>query len=109
MRLGALRRACGACLRRRCYDAILSNYQVDDRGGAAEYAWSEDMLVVDVVALESVTEVEEGVRASRVVQYEQWKEIDGAETWCGSEASKERKRMDREAHQLLMSARARQS
>ena len=92
-------------------DAILSQYQVGDAGGAEEYRFSEDILVaVDVVDLENLPkEVEEGIRASRVVQYEQWKEIDGVDTWYGSEASKEYKRMDREAHQLLMSARARQS
>ena len=65
------------------------------------------MLVADdVVDLESVPgEVEEGVKSSRVVQYEQWKEIDGTETWCGVEASKERERMDwEERHRLFTSA-----
>ena len=73
-------------------DVILSDYQVGDAIGAAEC--SEDVLVEDdVVILESVPgEVEEGERAMRVVQYEQWKEIDGAETWCDVEASKERAR-----------------
>ena len=83
-------------------DAILS-YQFGD-GGAAEYECSEDKLVADdVVDLGCVPKkVEEGGRASRVAQYEQWKEIDRAETWYGPEASKENDRMDREAHQLLM-------
>ena len=64
------------------------------------------MLVAgDVVDLESVPgEVREGVKASRVMQYEQWKEIDGTETWRGVEASKERERMDwEEAHQPFTS------
>ena len=86
-------------------DAILSDYQVVVGGGAE---CSEDVLVApdDVVDLESVPgEVEEGVRANRVVQYEQWKEIDEAETWGGAEVGKERERMDwEEAHQLLTSA-----
>lgn len=38
----------------------------------------------DVVDLETVLgEVEEGVRVRRVVQCEQWKEINGAERWRG--------------------------
>ena len=80
-------------------DVILSDYQVGDAIGAAEC--SEDVLVEDdVVGLESVPgEVEEGERAMRVVQYEQWKEIHGAETWCGVEVSKDRERVDwKEAH-----------
>ncbi|KAN0138353.1 ferredoxin/adrenodoxin reductase [Lactarius tabidus] len=89
-------------------DSILSDYQTG-APGAAEHGCSEDVLVADdVVDLESVPrEVEEGVRARRVVQYEQWKEIDEAEAWCGAEAGKERERMDwEEAHGLLTSARA---
>ena len=64
----------------------------------------------DVVDLETVLgEVEEGVRVRRVVQCEQWKEINGAERWRGREASKERERMDWETHRLLTSARMGQS
>ncbi|KAF8265056.1 hypothetical protein EI94DRAFT_1736916 [Lactarius quietus] len=68
---------------------------------------AEDVLVSDdAVELESVPEVvEEGVRARRVVQYDQWKKIDEAEAWCGAEAGKERERMDwEEAHELLTSS-----
>ena len=94
-------------------DAILSDYQVDDAGGvASEHGSSDDVLVADdVVDLESVPrEVEEGVRANRVVQYEQWKEIDEAEARGGEEVGKERERMDwEEAQQVLTSARAQQS
>jgi adrenodoxin-NADP+ reductase len=95
-------------------DSILSDYQASDVGGASENECSEDVLVADDIGdLESVPwEVEEGVRARRVVQYEQWKEIDEAEAWCGAEAGKERERMDwEEAHELLTSSRsqARQS
>ena len=94
-------------------DAILSDYQVGDAGGvASEHGSSDDVLVADdVIVLESVPgEVEEGVRANRVVQYEQWKEIDEAEAWCGAEVGKERERMDwEEAQQVLTSARAQQS
>ena len=94
-------------------DAILSDYQVGDAGRvASEHGRSDDVLVADdVVDLESVPgEVEEGVRAKRVVQYEQWKEIDEAEAWCGAEVGKERERMDwEEAQQVLTSARAQQS
>jgi adrenodoxin-NADP+ reductase len=95
-------------------DSILSDYQAGDAGGASEHGSSDDVLIADdVVDLESVPrEVEEGVRARRVVQYEQWKEIDEAEAWCGAEAVKERERMDwEEAHELLTSSRsqARQS
>ena len=38
--------------------------------------------------VERVGEVEEGVKASHVVQYKSWKNIDGAETWCGAEAGR---------------------
>ena len=38
--------------------------------------------------MERAGEVEEGVKASHVVQYKSWKNIDGAETWCGAEAGR---------------------
>ena len=63
-----------------------------------------------MVDLETVLgEVEVGVRARRVVQCEQWKEINGAERWRGREASKERERTDWETHRLLTSTRMGQS
>ena len=86
-------------------DTILTDYQSGD-ADAAEHERSEDLLVADnAVDLESVPEeVEEGVRARRVVQYDQWKKIDEAEAWCGAEAVKERERMGwEEAHELLTS------
>jgi adrenodoxin-NADP+ reductase len=87
-------------------DAILSDYQAG-AAGDADQECSDDVLVADDVSdLESVPrEVEEGVRARRVVQYGQWKEIDEAEALCGAEAGKERERMCwEEAHGLLTSA-----
>ena len=92
-------------------DTILMDYQSGDAEGA-EHERSEDVLVADdVVDLESVPEeVEEGVRARRVVQYDQWKKIDEAEVWCGGEVAKERERMGwEEAHELLTSDGAWQS
>ena len=73
---------------------------------AAEYEYSEDALVVDnAVDLESVPgEVEEGVWARRVVQYDQWKKIDAEEVRRGAEMDKERERMGwEEAHEFLTS------
>ena len=91
-------------------DTILADYHFGDgcadarEGLAAEY--SEDALVADgVVDLESVAgEVEEGVRARRVVQYEQWKNVDAEEVRRGAGMDKERERIGwEEAHDFLTS------
>ena len=91
-------------------DTILADHNFGDGGAdareglSAEY--SEDALVVDgVVDLESVAgEVEEGVRARRVVQYEQWKNVDAEEVRRGAGKDKERERMGwEEAHDFLTS------
>ena len=73
---------------------------------AVECEYSEDALVADsAVNLESVPgEVEEGVWARRVVQYDQWKKIDAEEVRRGAEMDKERERMGwEEAHEFLTS------
>lgn len=86
-------------------DAILADHHLGDaRGAPAATEYSEDALVAnDAVDLESVPgEVEEGVRAKRVVQYDQWKKIDAEEVRRGAEMDKERERMGwEEAHELL--------
>ncbi|KAH9032425.1 FAD/NAD-P-binding domain-containing protein [Lactarius pseudohatsudake] len=98
-------------------DAILADCRFGDDGAAdtrdepaAEY--SEDALVAEnAVDLESVPEeVVEGVRARRVVQYDQWKKIDAEEVRHGAETDKERERMGwEEAHDFLTSTGAWQS
>ncbi len=95
-------------------DAILADHHFSD-GGVSEAPvaeYSEDALVAnDAVDLESVPgEVEEGVRARRVVQYDQWKKIDAEEVRRGAEMDKERERMGwEEAHEFLTSTGAWQS
>ncbi|KAH9008456.1 FAD/NAD-P-binding domain-containing protein [Lactarius hengduanensis] len=82
-------------------DSILADYDYD-----ADAENSEDALVADdTVDLESVpVEVEEGVRARRILQYDQWKKIDAEEVRCGAEMDKERERMGwEEAHDFLTS------
>ena len=73
-------------------------------GVAADY--SEDALFADeVIDLESVPEeVEEGGRAKRVVQSDQWKKIDAEEVRRGVGMDKEREEMGwEEAHEYLAS------
>ncbi|KAI9449461.1 hypothetical protein BJY52DRAFT_1227772 [Lactarius psammicola] len=76
----------------------------------AEY--SEDALIADdAVDLESVPwDVEERVRARRVVRYDQWKKIDFRELRRSAEMDNECERMGwEEAHEFLMSTGAWQS
>ncbi|KAH9030642.1 FAD/NAD-P-binding domain-containing protein [Lactarius pseudohatsudake] len=67
-------------------DSILADYDYD-----ADAENSEDALVADdTVDLESVpVEVEEGVRARRILQYDQWKKIDAEEVRRGAEMDKD--------------------
>ena len=91
-------------------DTILADHHVGEGGAGAREGpvseYSEDALVADdAVDLESVpAEVEEGVRARRVVQYDQWKKIDAEEVRRGAGMDKERERMGwEEAHEYLTS------
>ncbi|KAH9180325.1 FAD/NAD-P-binding domain-containing protein [Lactarius sanguifluus] len=68
-------------------DSILADYDYD-----ADAENSEDALVADdTVDLESVlVEVEEGVRARRILQYDRWKKIDAEEVRRSAEMDDER-------------------
>ncbi|KAH9069787.1 FAD/NAD-P-binding domain-containing protein [Lactarius deliciosus] len=93
-------------------DAILADCHSGEAREAPTVEYSEDALVADdAVDLESVPEeVVEGVRARRVVQYDQWKNIDAEEVRRGTEMDKERERMRwEEAHGFLTSTGAWQS
>jgi adrenodoxin-NADP+ reductase len=96
-------------------DTILADYHDDRRSAAAvplkSEAFSDDALVADDVDLESVpSEVDEGVKGRRVVQYNQWKKIDAEEMRRGAATGKERERMGwEEAHEFLTSTGAWQS
>ncbi|KAI0267018.1 FAD/NAD-P-binding domain-containing protein [Gloeopeniophorella convolvens] len=91
-------------------DAILA----DGFGGAGAvpaergFADGAEALVAEPrdVDLGSVPpEVEEGVRARQVVQYEEWKKVDAEEVRRGAERGKERERMGwQEAHAFLTGA-----
>jgi len=93
-------------------DAILVDHF---GGGGAEVvpvqgeAYSDDVLVSDDVDPESLPRaVEQGMKEKRVVQYDQWKNIDAEEMRRGVERGKERERMGwEEVHEFLTSARAR--
>jgi adrenodoxin-NADP+ reductase len=90
-------------------DTILADYRDDLQGAATapleDKTYSDDALVAEDVDLESVPrEVEEGVKEKRVVEYDQWKNIDVEEMRRGAVIGKERERMVwEEAHDFLTS------
>jgi adrenodoxin-NADP+ reductase len=92
-------------------DAIMGNHLGDGPGCGGEVvpvqgeAYSNDVLASEDV-LESVPRtVEQGVKEKRVVEYDEWKKIDGDEMRRCIEGAKEHEIIGwEEVHEFLMSA-----
>jgi adrenodoxin-NADP+ reductase len=85
-------------------DSILADhFGGDGSGGGGGAVCSDDILVSDEVDLESVPGlVEQGIEEKRVVEYDQWKDLDAEEMRRGAERGKERERLEWEdVHQFL--------